>query len=109
MSESPLAKMWLLAVAATLIESGAVEGEPTVPSPKSSRSLPAEITGTAPALTTLVTTWTIGSRAGSDCGPPPEKLTTSIPSAIAASNAAMISGVLALQQPPSGAGWLNTR
>ena len=49
-SESPLAKMWLLAVAATLIESGAVEGEPTVPSPKSSRSLPAEITGTTPAL-----------------------------------------------------------
>ena len=96
MTASPLVKTWLLAVAATLIASGAVEGEPTVPKPKSSRSFPAEITGTTPALTTFVTTCTIGSRAGSDCGPPPEKLTTSIPSATADSNAAMISGVLAL-------------
>ncbi len=104
-----LVKTWLFAVAATLMASGAVEGEPTVPSPKRSRSLPAEMTGTTPALTTLFTTRTIGSRAGSLCGPPPEKLMTSIPSATAASNAAMISGVLALQQPPSGAGWLNTR
>ena len=108
-SASPLAKTWLLVVAATLIASGAVDGEPTVPRPKSSRSLPAEMTGTTPAFTTFVTTCTIGSRAGSDCGPPPEKLTTSIPSATAASKAAMISGVFALQQPPSGAGWLNTR
>ncbi len=32
-----------------------------------------------------------------------------MPSVTADSNAAMISGVFALQQPPSGAGRLNTR
>jgi hypothetical protein len=41
---------------------------------------------------------------GSAWGPPPEKLMTSIPSRTAASKAATISGLLAEQQPPSGAG-----
>src|SRR6266511_5665084 len=39
-------KTCALVTAATLIASGAVLGEPTVPNPKRSRSLPAEITGT---------------------------------------------------------------
>ena len=39
--------------AATVIASGAVPGEPAVPKPKSSRSFPAEITGTTPAAATL--------------------------------------------------------
>ena len=46
-----------LAMAPTLIASGAVAGDPAVPSPKKSRSLPAEMTGTTPARTTLVTAW----------------------------------------------------
>ena len=77
--------------------------------PNISRSLPAEITGTTPAFATFATTCVNGSPSGSLCGPPPEKLITSIPSATADSKAATISGVLALQQPPSGAGRLNTR
>ena len=47
--------------------------------------------------------------AGSACGPPPEKLITSIPSCTAASNAFTISGVVPEQQPPSGSGTLKTR
>src|SRR5205814_6169091 len=46
-------KTWLFETAATEIASGAVPGEPTDPSPQSSRSLPAEITGTTPAAATL--------------------------------------------------------
>src|SRR5512133_4091083 len=46
------AKTWVFEVAATVIASGAVPGEPAVPKPKSSRSFPAEITGTTPALAT---------------------------------------------------------
>ena len=42
-------------VAATEIASGAVPGEPAVPRPKSSRSLPAAITGTTPASAMLRT------------------------------------------------------
>ena len=42
------AKTFGFDVAATVIASGAVPGEPAVPSPKSSRSLPAAITGTTP-------------------------------------------------------------
>ena len=47
------AKTCVFETAATVIASGAVPGEPTEPSPKSSRSLPAEITGTTPAAATL--------------------------------------------------------
>ena len=93
--------------AATVIASGAVPGEPTVPRPKSSRSLPAAITGTTPAAATLRTVSIIASFAGSVCAPPPEKLITSMPSATAASNAAMISGVFATW--PIGVGTVKTR
>ena len=58
-------KMWAFDVAATLIASGTVEGEPTVPIPNMSRSLPAEITGTTPAFATFATTWVNGSPSGS--------------------------------------------
>ena len=97
------------AVAPTLIASGAVEGEPLVPSPKKSRSFPAEMTGTTPARTTFVIVAIIASVRGSAWGPPPEKLMTSIPSVTAASKAATISGVVPEQQPPSGSGTLKTR
>ena len=56
---------------------------------------PAEITGTTPAAATLWIASISASLAGSVCGPPPEKLITSMPSATAASKAATISGVLA--------------
>ena len=100
-----------LAVAPTLIASGAVAGEPAVPSPKKSRSFPAEMTGTTPARTTFATASMRMSVRGSACGPPPEKLMMSIPSFTAASNAATISGLFAEQHPPRGAGseTLNTR
>ena len=90
-----------------MIASGATPGEPTVPAPKSSRSLPAAITGTTPAATTFWIVSIIASFAGSVCGPPPEKLITSIPSATAASNAATISGVFATW--PTGVGTVKTR
>src|SRR3972149_9361198 len=102
-------KTCAFAVAPTLIASGAVAGDPAVPSPKKSRSFPAEITGTTPARTTFLTVSMSASVRGSLCGPPPEKLMTSMPSATAASNAATISGVLPEQQPPSGCGTLKTR
>ena len=100
-------KTWLFETAATEIASGAVPGEPAVPSPKSSRSLPAEMTGTTPAFTTFVTASYIASLTGSVCGPPPEKLMTSMPSATASSNAFTISGVFATL--PIGVGALKTR
>ena len=80
-----------------------------MPRPKKSRSFPAEMTGTTPARTTFATVGIIASVRGSACGPPPEKLMTSMPSATAASNAATISGVVPEQQPPSGSGTLKTR
>ena len=108
-SDAP--KTCALATAPTLIASGAVAGEPAVPSPKKSRSFPAEMTGTTPARLMFLTASMRMSVRGSACGPPPEKLMTSIPSRTAASKAATISGLLAEQQPPSGAGagTLNTR
>ena len=93
--------------AATEIASGAVPGEPAEPVPKSSRSLPAAITGTTPATATLWIASISASFAGSTCGPPPEKLMTSMPSLTAASNAAMISGVFATW--PIGVGTVKTR
>ena len=88
--------------AATRIASGAVPGEPTLPRPKSSRSLPAEITGTTPAAATLSTRLDQRVVRGIGLGPPPEKLITSMPSATASSKAATISGVYALL--PTGVG-----
>jgi hypothetical protein len=93
--------------AATEMASGAVPGEPAVPSPKSSRSFPAAITGTTPAAATLRTASTSGSVAGSDIVPPPEKLITSMPSCTAASNAATIWALL--ETRPTGEGVLKTR
>ncbi len=66
--------------AATEIASGALLGEPTEPRPKSSRSFPAEITGTTPAAATLSAASISASLAGSTSGPPPEKLSTFMPS-----------------------------
>ena len=106
---SDASKMCEFAVAPTLIASGAVAGEPAVPSPKKSRSFPAEMTGTTPARTTFATVSIIASVRGSACALPPEKLMTCIPSATAASKALTISGVEPEQQPPSGSGTLNTR
>ncbi len=106
-TESAGAKTCVFETAATEIASGAVPGEPTVPRPKSSRSFPAAMTGTTPAFATLRTASTRASFAGSVSGPPPEKFTTSIPSATAASKAATISGVFATL--PTGVGTVKTR
>ena len=105
----------MFSTAATLIASGAVPGDPTDPMPKRSRSLPAAITGTTPPFATFETTSMSASDGGSLSGPPPEKLMTSMPSFTAASNAATISGVFAVQQSygwsggVSGFGTVNTR
>ncbi len=100
-------KTWVFDNAATEIESGATPGAPAEPRPNSSRSLPAEITGTTPAAATLETASTSASLAGSVIGPPPEKLITFIPSRTADSKAAMISGVCAVL--PIAVGTLKTR
>ena len=97
----------LFETAATVTASGAVPGEPTEPIPKSSRSFPAEMTGTTPAAATLWITSIMASFAGSVSAPPPEKLITSMPSLTADSNAAAISGVFAIW--PIGVGTLKTR
>src|SRR2546429_9926772 len=83
-------KTWLFETAATEIASGAVPGEPTEPRPQSSRSFPAAITGTTPALATLRTAPTSGSLLGSTCGPPPVELITSLPSVPADSYAPQV-------------------
>ncbi len=98
-----------LAVEPTLMASGDVAGDPAVPRPKKSRSFPADTIGTTPARTTFATVGMSASVRGSACGPPPEKLMMSIPSATAASKAATISGVVPEQHPPRGSGTLNTR
>ncbi len=108
-TEKDASKTCELVVAPTAIASGAVAGEPAVPRPKKSLSFPAETIGTTPARTTLATVSINASVRGSACGPPPEKLITSIPSRTASSNAATISGVVPEQQPPSGSGTLKTR
>ena len=107
MTWSAGAKTWVFDAAATEIASGATPGDPAEPRPNSSRSFPAEITGTTPAAATFATASTSASFCGSAWGPPPEKLITSIPSRTAASKAAMISGVLATT--PTGVGTVNTR
>jgi hypothetical protein len=105
---SSLPKTWRFDAAATEIAAGALLGEPTEPKPKSSRSLPAEITGTTPAAATLSRASIRASAEGSTSGPPPEKLITSMPSFTAASKASTISGVKA-SRPPVGTGTLKTR
>ena len=100
-------KTWRFDAAATEIASGTVPGEPEEPRPNSSRSFPAEMTGTTPAAVTLRIVSTMASLTGSVWGPPPEKLITSMPSITADSNAATISGVLATL--PIGVGTVKTR
>ena len=100
-------KTWTFDEAATVIASGAEPGESMLPRPKSSRELPAAMTGTTPAATTFCSVSTIASFAGSVCVPPPEKLMTSMPSRTADSNAATISGVFAVN--PARVGTLKTR
>ena len=101
-------KTWRLEDAATEIADGALLGDPTEPSPKSSRSFPAEITGTTPAAATFSSAWISASLDGSASGPPPEKLITSMPSFTADSKASTIWGVKA-SSPPVRTGTLNTR
>ena len=67
-SVSAFVKMWAFDVAATEMASGTVDGEPTVPMPNISRSLPAEITGTTPAFATFATTCVKGPRRGRSAG-----------------------------------------
>ena len=62
----------VLEVAATPIASGAVDGEPVEPKPKSSRSLPADATTTTPARVTFAIVSIIASVRGSMAGEPPE-------------------------------------
>ena len=107
MTLSAGAKTWRFDTAATPIASGAVPGEPALPSPKSSRSFPAAITGTTPAAATFFTVSYIASFVGSVWAPPPEKLMTSMPSTTACSNAATICGVFPTW--PIGVGTLKTR
>ena len=99
---------WRFETAATEIASGALLGEPTEPRPKSSRSFPAEITGTTPAAATLSVATSSASAAGSISGPPPEKLITSMPSRTAVSKALTICGVNA-SSPPVGTGAARSR
>ena len=105
---SSLPKTCRFETAATEIADGALLGEPTEPRPKSSRSFPAEITGTTPAAATLSSASISASLDGSISGPPPEKLITSMPSFTAASKASTISGVKA-SSPPVGTGTSKTR
>src|SRR5205085_7758986 len=89
-----------LVEAATVIAFGAFPGEPTEPFPKSSKSLPAAITGTTPASAAPSIAWTTMSRDGSTSGSPSERLITSMPSFTACSIAAAISGALPSRPNP---------
>ena len=80
--------------APTVIASGVAPGEPTEPRPNSSKSLPADTTGTTPARAAAPSAFTTMSRDGSISGSPSDMLITSIPSATAASIAATSSGEL---------------
>ena len=80
--------------APTVIALGVAPGEPTDPRPNSSKSLPAETTGTTPARAAASSALTTMSRDGSISGSPSDMLITSIPSATAASIAATSSGEL---------------
>ena len=101
------AKTCVFETAATVIASGAVPGEPTVPEPKSSRSLPAAITGTTPAAATLRIDLDQRVVRGLGLGAAAGEVDHVHAVATAASNAATISGVFATL--PSGVGTLKTR
>ena len=94
------AMMSLFVTAAAVIAPEALPGDETDPPPKSSNSLPAAIVGTTPAFAAPFSAATTMSREASISGSPSERLTTSMPSATAASIAAAISGAL-----PSSPNW----
>jgi hypothetical protein len=82
----------VVVTAPTVIASGVAPGEPTEPRPNSSKSFPAETTGTTPARAAAARAFATMSRDGSISGSPRDMLITSIPSATAASIAATSSG-----------------
>ena len=83
--------------AAAVIAFAALPGEETLPRPKSSKSLPAAITGTTPASAAALIAVVTRSRAGSISASPSERLITSMPSLTAASTPAAISGAFPLR------------
>ena len=87
--------------AATAIALDAVAGDPIEPGPSASKSLPAEITGTTPALAAAFIACTTMSRDGVISGSPYDRLITSIPSLTACSIAAAISGELPSRPTPA--------
>ena len=89
---TPAAPERVVVTAATVIASGVEPGELTEPRPKSSKSLPAAMTGTTPARAAAPSACTTMSRDGSISGSPSDMLITSIPSSTAASIAATSSG-----------------
>ena len=82
----------LLLTAAAAIAFVALAGEMMLPFPSSSKSLPAASVATTPASAAPSIAATTRSRDGSISGSPSERLITSIPSLIAASMPAAISG-----------------
>ena len=83
-----------------MIAAVADPGESIDPNPRTSKSFPAAITGTTPALAAPLIAWTTMSRAGVISGSPSERLITFMPSRTAASMPATISGEL-----PSSPNW----
>ena len=94
--------------AATEIASGAVPGEPAEPIAEVVAVVPrGDHRHDAGGGEVCEPPRSSASFAGSICGPPPEKLITSMPSFTAASKAATISGVFATC--PIGVGTVKTR
>src|SRR5262249_34465911 len=93
-AEEKYAILFALSTAATAIAPRAFAGEPTDRKPFTSKSFPAEATTTTPAAAAPSIAVSTRSRLGSTSGSPTDRLTTSIPSATAASSAAAISALL---------------
>ena len=87
---------------------GAEPGESIEPAPSTSKSLPAAITGTTPALAAASIACTTMSRDGVISGSPRERLMTFMPSRTACSMPATISGELP-SRPKSLVGIVSTR
>ncbi len=83
----------VLEVAATVIAAAAVPGDEIEPYPRVSKSLPAATTDGTPMRAALASANASASAEGSICGPPSERLRTSMPSATAAFTAAASSTV----------------
>src|SRR2546430_16290988 len=90
--------------AATEIAWGALLGEPIEPRPKSSRSLPAEMTGTTPAAATLSTASISASLAGFGSGPPPGAVIPALSAGGPPPHAAGVAGVPGAEGPDGGGG-----